>query len=240
MNRLDRITAILIQLQTKRIVTSGEIAERFEISKRTVYRDIKTLQLAGVPIGAEEGKGYFIVDGYKLPPVMFTKEEAYAMVSIERILNTLNEESLKKHYTNALHKIKSVLKQTEKDKIEYLDSKIGLFHWKAPASNHLTEVQSAITDHFVLNLMYHSGSKNETTNRTVLPYGLFFNGLSWYVIGYCKLRKDIREFRMDRIVSLEITDDTFFPDSDFKLDDYLAERSKKSLWDPTEGNMDRT
>ena len=72
MNRLDRLTSILIQLQSKRLTTAREIAERFEVTTRTIYRDIQTLRLAGIPIGEEEGKGYFLVEGYRLPPVMFT------------------------------------------------------------------------------------------------------------------------------------------------------------------------
>ncbi len=78
MNRIDRVTAILIQLQSKKIVRAQEIAERFSISLRTVYRDIKTLEEAGIPIAGEAGVGYSIMEGYRLPQVMFTKEEAIA------------------------------------------------------------------------------------------------------------------------------------------------------------------
>ena len=80
MNRLDRLTAILIQLQTKRIVKAEEVAERFEISLRTVYRDVRSLMEAGVPIVSEAGEGYYIVDGFHLPPIMFNQEEASAML----------------------------------------------------------------------------------------------------------------------------------------------------------------
>ncbi len=81
MNRIDRLSAILIQLQSKQVVKAQEVADRFGISLRTVYRDIKSLEEAGIPIGAEAGKGYFIMDGYHLPPVMFTKEEASALLT---------------------------------------------------------------------------------------------------------------------------------------------------------------
>lgn len=86
MNRLTRITTILIQLQSKKIVTAKEIADRFEISLRTVYRDIKMLQDAGVPIGSENGIGYFIVSGYSLPPIMITEEEANALIVSEKLM----------------------------------------------------------------------------------------------------------------------------------------------------------
>ncbi|HEY9047316.1 MAG TPA: HTH domain-containing protein, partial [Ohtaekwangia sp.] len=86
MNRIDRLTAILIHLQSKRVVKAEEMAERFEISLRTVYRDVKALMEAGVPIGSEAGKGYFIVDGFHLPPVMFTQEEASAMLVASKLV----------------------------------------------------------------------------------------------------------------------------------------------------------
>ena len=86
MNRLTRITAILTQLQSKRVVTAREIAERFDISLRTVYRDIKTLQDSGVPIGSENGVGYFIVDGFRLPPISLTEEEANSLIILETFI----------------------------------------------------------------------------------------------------------------------------------------------------------
>ena len=85
MNRIDRITAILIQLQSKKIVTAKEIAQRFNKSLRTVYRDIRTLEEAGIPIGAEAGKGYYLVDGYLLPPVMFTPGEVGSLITAAKV-----------------------------------------------------------------------------------------------------------------------------------------------------------
>jgi len=105
MNRIDRLTAILIQLQTKRWITSTEIAARYEISQRTVYRDIRALEEAGVPIGSEAGKGYFLVDGYRLPPVMFTREEAGALLIAEKLVNKLTDRSVKKNFDSAIDKM---------------------------------------------------------------------------------------------------------------------------------------
>ncbi len=86
MNRLTRIIAILIQLQSKKIVTASEIAERFEISLRTVYKDIKNTWRSGVPVGSENGVGYFMVNGYSLPPIMITQEEANALIVSEKLI----------------------------------------------------------------------------------------------------------------------------------------------------------
>ena len=98
MNRIDRVSAILIHLQTKKFVTAEEIANRFEISKRTIYRDLKALEEAGVPLGAEPGKGYYLVDGYHLPPVMFTHEEASAMLTAEKMVEKLTDRSVSENF----------------------------------------------------------------------------------------------------------------------------------------------
>src|SRR5574339_396245 len=120
MNRIDRLTAILIHLQTKRVVKAEEIAERFEMSLRTVYRDVKALMEAGVPIGSEAGTGYFIVDGYHLPPVMFTQEEASAMLLASKLVEKMTDQSVLRAFESALMKIKSVLNDREKDHLEEL------------------------------------------------------------------------------------------------------------------------
>src|SRR6201995_1545562 len=115
MNRIDRGSAILIQLQSRRVVKASDIADRFGISLRTVYRDIKTLEEAGVPIIGEAGVGYSIVDGYRLPPVMFTREEATAFLTAEKFVEKLTDTSTASHYQSAMYKVRAVIKTSEKD-----------------------------------------------------------------------------------------------------------------------------
>src|SRR5258705_13239674 len=110
MNRIDRLTAILIQLQSKKIVKAEEIANRFEISLRTVYRDVKALMEAGGPIGSEAGTGYFIGDGYHLTPVMFSQDEASAMMMAGKLGERMTDQSVPTAFDGALLKIKSGLK----------------------------------------------------------------------------------------------------------------------------------
>jgi len=93
-NRFDRISAILILLQTKKWITAGEIAQRYGVSVRTVYRDIRTLEEAGIPLGAEAGRGYFIVDGFHLPPVMFTPDEAGSLLMAGKLMEKMADQSI--------------------------------------------------------------------------------------------------------------------------------------------------
>lgn len=119
-NRLSRLTAILIQFQTKRRVTATELSQKFEVSKRTIYRDIKALESAGVPILMEEGKGYTLMEGYKLPPVMFTEKQANALILAEQLVLQNKDASFIKDYSEAIDKIKSILRYSVKDKVNVL------------------------------------------------------------------------------------------------------------------------
>jgi len=132
MNRLDRLTAILIQLQAKKVVKAQDIAERFAISLRTVYRDVRTLEEAGVPIIGEAGVGYSLMDGYRLPPVMFTTEEATAFLTAEKFIQKFTDASTVKNYTSAMYKIRSVLRTPEKDLLENMDGYIEVFRQHSP------------------------------------------------------------------------------------------------------------
>ncbi len=127
MNRIDRLTAIIIYLQGHQRVTVDELAERYDISTRTVYRDLSALQEVGVPIGSEQGKGYFIVKGYHLPPVMFDKEEAAALLAGERLMQKWSETELSESYLSALDKIRAVLRSREKEYLDTLDQHIKTF-----------------------------------------------------------------------------------------------------------------
>src|SRR5690606_26055485 len=111
--RLSRLTAILTQLQTKRLLTATNLADKFNVSVRTIYRDIRALEQAGVPIITEEGKGYSLMEGYKVPPVMFTESQANALILAEQLVLKNKDTSFIKDYTEAIDKIKAVLKQTE-------------------------------------------------------------------------------------------------------------------------------
>lgn len=232
MNRIDRLTAILIHLQTKRVVKAEEISDRFEISLRTVYRDVKALMEAGVPIGSEAGKGYFIVDGYHLPPVMFNQEEAGALMLAWKLVEKMTDDSIRHAFESALMKIKSVLNDTEKDHLENLQGHIVVSNrTRNPLadepSGFLTDLQRAIALKQVIELDYHAGYTDEQTKRLVEPIGLFYYGNGWHLIAWCELRTDYRDFRADRIKALKNTGRAFAKRDLLSLQEYLKTMMKQ-------------
>lgn len=211
MNRIERMNAILIHLQGKKVVTANELADRFGIHIRTVYRDLRALEEAGIPIGAEAGIGYFLPDNYKLPPVMFTTQEATALLLAGKLATKLSDDTTAKACNSALYKVKAILKHADKERLEVLESHIEVFnHTLNTSSNlHLTEIQSALEQHTTLQINYRSYYKDEATLREVEPLGIVYYGGNWHLIAFCKLRNDFRDFRLERIESLKANDIRF-------------------------------
>ena len=118
--RLSRLTAIITQLQSKRVVTAKYLAERHNVSVRTIYRDIRALEKSGIPIITEEGKGYSIMEGYHLPPVLFTEEEANALITVEKLVLKNKDQSFSENVSSAIEKIKSYFKVLSKRKCRFV------------------------------------------------------------------------------------------------------------------------
>lgn len=227
--RISRLTAILTQLQSKRIVTSTSLAEKFGVSARTIYRDIKVLEQAGVPIFTEDGKGYSLMEGYRIPPVMFTENEANALITIEQLVLKNSDSSLVAAYAEAINKIKAVLFYATKNKVELLASRIAVspIIQNTNTSNSLTVIQNALTSFRVLKISYWSEYKDEKTEREVEPFALYYTlQESWALIAYCRLRKDYRMFSLDRIIKVEQLETEFKP-HELTLASYLKEKEKK-------------
>jgi predicted DNA-binding transcriptional regulator YafY len=214
MNRIDRLTAILIQLQSRRVVKAQDIAERFEISLRTVYRDVKTLEEAGVPILGEAGVGYSIMDGYRLPPVMFTLEEATAFLTAEKLIEKLTDATTNSSYKSAMYKVKAVLRSAEKEYLEAMEQHIAVVKINYQPENKqeispLPIILRSIAERRILSMVYFANHSQENTKRTIEPVGVFYQAGYWYLIAFCYLRNDYRNFRTDRIKDLLITDQAF-------------------------------
>jgi len=203
MNRIDRLFGIVTLLQSRKYVGVEMIAEKFEISTRTVYRDIRAINEQGVPISFEAGKGYFIVQGYFLPPISFNNEEANALVLMERFLSGFADRSIQKHYISALNKVKNVMRSQQKEQLEFLNDNIKL-QIPARLSNdfeYLSTIQNAIAKRLILKIDYEK-ENGEHSCREVEPIGLVFYAFSWHLIAWCHLRKEYRDFKVSRIKKL--------------------------------------
>lgn len=216
MNRIDRISAILIQLQSRRVTKAQDIADRFGISLRTVYRDVKALEEAGIPIIGEAGIGYSIMDGYRLPPVMFTREEAIAFLTAEKLVEQLTDSANGLNYRSAMYKIKAVLRTTEKELLANMDTHIEVLQGRrkmiegnGPDLDLIQPILKSITEARIIAMKYFSHHRQQQTERLVEPVGVFFLDGYWHLIAYCLMRNDYRDFRLDRILDIRLTDETF-------------------------------
>lgn len=222
MNRIDRLFGILTLLQSKKFVPAEKIADKFQISVRTVYRDIKALTEQGIPVSFEPAKGYFVVQGYFLPPVAFNSDEANALLLMESVVHAFTDKSIQKHYSNALNKVKAVLRNSQKEKLEILTKNIQ--HQLPPCiSNdyeYLSLLQQTISAKTVIEFDYKN-NKEEVSRRKAEPIGLIFYAMSWHLIAWCHLRNDYRDFKVSRILKISNTDMPFQKADHIEVKDYM-------------------
>lgn len=210
-NRLSRLTAILIQIQTKHMVTASELSRKFQVSKRTIYRDIKALERAGVPIMTEEGRGYTLMEGYKMPPVMFTEKQANALILAEQLVLKNKDASFVKDYSEAIDKIKAMLQYSSKDKAKVLTDRTQYDEVinKERSSDNLSDLQNALTNYSKVEIVYVTRD-GTATKRMIEPFALL-SADNWYLIAWCRLREAFRFFRLDRMQSVKIQAEQFEP-----------------------------
>jgi predicted DNA-binding transcriptional regulator YafY len=212
MNRIDRLFSILLTLQHKRRIRALDLARQFEVSKRTIYRDMSALNQMGIPIAALPGEGFELVEGYYLPPLMFTESEAIALLLGSRLLAQQAAGSLTQSADSALSKLTIALPEQVRARSEALtniisfitpDSKFDLDDPK------LLLIQRAIQEKRVLHLQYRGYQKEDVSERKVEPHQLFYADGLWYLEAYCRLRKGMRDFRFSRMEQVTLLDETF-------------------------------
>lgn len=212
LKKLDRVTAILTQLQSKPIVRAQDLAKKFDVSIRTIYRDVKTLENAGIPIIGEAGSGYSLMDGYKLPPIMFTKEEVLSFITAEKLMQRFSHESLGNHYRTAMEKVRSVLKYSDRNLLANIEKQIDIFDnypkTEDKIKNIIPTILESIAEKVQISIDYKAVNE-EISTRTIEVVGVFFEFNFWYIIAYCTLRNDFRQFRIDRILKLTKTQTPF-------------------------------
>jgi predicted DNA-binding transcriptional regulator YafY len=210
--RIDRLTAILTLLQSKRFVTANKLADKFGVSNRTIYRDMKTLENAGVPIFSEESKGFSIMEDYRIPPIMFTEDEANALLTAELIIQSSKDSSLINKFSEAIAKVKAVIPSKIKLKTERLEQKMGISNIyidNSPKSKYLLEIQKALVEYLVIGIDYTNKS-GQSTKRTLEPFAIYSNkNNEWVMVAFCRLRKEFRTFSLLKIDRLIITTENF-------------------------------
>lgn len=226
MNRIDRLIAILTTLQSKKYVTAKFISDKYEISERTVYRDLKALGEIGVPIDFEPNKGYSILQGFFLPPIALTNEEANALILITTLSIKFSDKTTRTSIENAINKIKSVLRKTDKDKADFLQSQIRVY--KSPtetnSSDYLTEIQKAITNKQILFIEY-TNNNLENSQREIEPIGLTFYSNQWHLVAWCWIRKAYRDFKVNQITNLKNRNENFRKPKHYDINEYIKSLS---------------
>ncbi|MFP3592608.1 helix-turn-helix transcriptional regulator [Chryseobacterium sp. SIMBA_038] len=212
LKKLDRVTAILTQLQSKPIVRAQDLAAKFDVSVRTIYRDVKTLENAGIPIIGEAGSGYSLMDGYKLPPVMFTKEEVLSFITAEKLMQKFLHQSLGNHYQTAMEKVRSVLKYSDRNLIQNIEKQIDVYNYHPKTVDNIQNIIPIILESIAekkqITLEYATVD-SKVSMRTIEVVGVFFEFNYWYIMAFCTLRNDFRQFRVDRILQIFKTQNPF-------------------------------
>jgi Predicted transcriptional regulator len=230
MNRTDRLVAIVLHLQGRRLVRAEDLARRFEISLRTVYRDMAALAEAGVPIAGEAGVGYSLVKGYHLPPVMLTAEEAGALFLGGELVREFTDASLRGPSASALDKLRAVLPPEQRDQVERTARTTVVLGGceaeragtgSAPAV--LRPLQEAVARRQVVRMRYRGRDDAEERSREVEPLGVIFYGGRWYLVAWCRLRDALRHFRLDRIAACEVSSRVFPVRTDFDLAKHIVD-----------------
>ena len=206
MNRLERISSILIRLQSSSVVTAKQIADQFGISLRTVYRDIRVLEESGIPITGESGLGYSLADGFKLPPLMFTPEEAIAFLMAEKLISHQSDSDTYAVYRSGMDKIRAVLRRNEKDILDDFNNHIQLIEnhiSHKPKPHHILQpLLHCILYKKEMQIEYRASYNGETTSREIEPLGIFFMSENWYLMAWCRLRQDYRTFTISCILKV--------------------------------------
>ncbi|WP_028295661.1 helix-turn-helix transcriptional regulator [Olivibacter sitiensis] len=228
--RFDRIVAIFVQLQSKRIVKAQELADRFDVSIRTIYRDIKTLESSGIPIYGEAGSGYSLVDDYRLPPMRFSQEEVASFIAADKLMQKYADGNMQEHFASSMFKIRALLRSQEKEQVTNLESKVimkpRIQEKEQGTPNALTTLFESIARKTQVLLLYQALNADTPSERLVEPVGIFHQDSNWHMIAYCLLRQDYRQFRTDRIHDIKLTEQSFQHQHQ-PLSFYLNNKEKK-------------
>ena len=228
--KFNRILSIYVQLQSRNWITAKQFADRYQVSIRTIYRDIKALENAGVPIYNEQGKGYALVEGYKIPPTIFTKDEAYSFVIAEKLMENFADKKMSFNFSSALHKMKAVLRSSEKENVALIEDQFLIFD--TTSSKTTNEMLSVLLESIVskkqIEILYQKPGESKADTRLLEPIGIFYEHDYWYFMAFCYLRNDYRQFRIDRVKQIVNTTTSFIQEHK-PLDYFLNDKKQMEV-----------
>jgi predicted DNA-binding transcriptional regulator YafY len=230
MRRADRLFRLVQRLRRggRAVTTAAQLAESLEVSERTVYRDVRDLILSGVPIRGEAGVGYALGKDFDLPPLMFDDDELEALILGSRIISSWADPALAGAAQSVLSKVEAVLPERLQGRIAATATFALNFRGRREGTGQLSVLRTAIRTHRKVSLRYLDGQRAES-RRQVRPLGLFYWSDSWSLGAWCELRQDFRNFRLDRITELELTQGSFAPEPGRTLEDFFAVKRAQGI-----------
>ena len=220
MRRADRLFQIVQLIRGRRLTTAAWLAERLEISERTVYRDVADLQRQGVPLEGEAGVGYRLGKGFDLPPLMFSSDEAQALVAAVRIAQPWLDPKLASGAEDALSRVLSVLPAATRAAAESLVVMVAPLGLEPAVHQALQQLRQAAQAKHLCQLAYRDAN-DKPSHRQVRPLGVFYWGKVWTLAAWCEARRDFRSFRVDRIDKLKVSEAHFKDEAGKTLADLL-------------------
>lgn len=228
MHRAERLFQLTTLLRNRRtVLTAKQMSEHLRVSERTIYRDIQSLSLSGVPIEGEAGVGYRLSHRYQLPPLMFDREEVEALLLGARMVSSWGDTDMAIHANQAIQKILAVLP----DHLRHSDENLPLLvPTMEAAQKYYTAHSQAMREAIRLQqrvLIDYARADEQQSSRTIEPLGLIFWGRVWTLVAWCHLRNDYRTFRLDRIQAIIVTDEKFETNDDKSLKHFLQLMKEK-------------
>ncbi len=220
MRRADRLFRIVQFLRGRRLTTAQQLAKWLQVSERTVYRDIRDLSLTGTPIEGEAGVGYRLRGGFELPPLMFDVEEVEALTLGARMVEAWSSPQLGAAALSAIAKIATALPPERRQWLEASRTYVPQFHIPKQLGERFELLRGAIRDKAKVHFVYGDAEK-KLSERRVRPLSLYFWGEHWTLAAWCESRDDFRSFRIDRVIRLQVTDETFRDESGKRLADFV-------------------
>lgn len=226
---------MVMYLQGRRLVRAEDMAAHFEISVRTVYRDLAALSESGVPISGEPGVGYSLLKSYYLPPVMLTEEEASALFLGAEMAKRFADGSLRTPLDAAVLKLRAVLPRERQEFVDQMAKKTVIVGphrnsgAKSGSREWLMKLQEAAVRRRVVQMSYRARTGEEVTTRRVEPLGVVLSSGVWYLVAWCRLRRSMRHFRLDRMLQVDLTQETFEPRPEFSLIQHLQSMPQEEM-----------